>query len=436
MVGHAATTAAMLQNALLFPLLSSLLLFDSRATQVSSRAGSRRGTPLNVELSPHVTGFGTRSVFSMGVALDNSRTLQVLVDTGSSSLVVQSGVGGNTPLQATSFLAHSLAGVRSGQNASIEYEGARVTGSVLHSTVCLPGDRDSNGGILPTGKTCVKSFPVFESATQDSGFSSLGLDGIMGLGPVPGKTKLGINELDETFVDGLAQSSIQDRRIFSLFTSPGPAYGPSMLTLGGWSPANIRADSELHFWSLPQPLTGRWDLRLQDVLLVFANGSADVSLGPCGAGAGGDCRALLDSGTALLEATPAITEAISSRVVDDAGQCLEQAQMPDLHIKLSNADVFKLGPEDYMQNLKACELGVEDIHAKLASSSSSEPKATLVLGQPFMRKFYAVFDQESSRIGLAVSVASSPSTQNEERHQRQLRQQQETLASFLKGAAS
>jgi len=433
MVSHAAT-AAMLNKVPLFTLLSMLPVADLRASQGSFLERSRSDTPLNIELTPHMNGFGTRSVFSMDVTVDNSRTLQVLVDTGSSSLVVKSGLGVNALSQAGSFLADSEAGAGSGRDATIEYEGARVMGSILHSNVCLPRDGDSNRGGLPTRKMCVSSFPVFESPTQDPGFNTLGLDGVMGLGPVPGKTKLGISDLNETFVDGLALSAIQERRIFSLFTSPGPVSGPSILTLGGWNSANIHPNSELHFWSLPQPLTGRWEIRLQDVLLVYANGSADMSLGPCGAGTGGDCRALLDSGTALLEATPAITQAISSRVVDDTGRCLEQAQMPDLHIKLSSADVFKLGPEDYMQNLQACELGVEDIHSKAVASS--EAKATLVLGQPFMRKFYAVFDQESSRIGLAVSVASSPSTQNEERHQRQLRQQQETLASFLKGAAS
>jgi len=430
MLGHA-TTAAFANISPLF-MLSVVQVASLHAAQRSSLVSSSSGTTLDVELTPHVTGFGTRSVFSMGVVLDSSVVLQVLVDTGSSSLVVKRD---QVPLQAGAFLSGSLAGAGSGTEVAIEYEGARVTGSVLHSNVCLLGDGNSNRSGSTAAKTCANAFPVFQSATQDSGFTMLGLDGVLGLGPVPGKTKLGIDDLNETFVDGLALSAVQERRIFGLFTSRGPAFGPSVLSLGGWNPANIHSDSELHFWSLPQPLTGRWEIGLQDVLLVYSNGSADVSLGPCGGGAGGDCRALLDSGTALLEATPAITEAISSRVVDDAGRCLEQAHMPDLHIRFSGADVFKLGPEDYMQNLQACELGVEDLHANAVSSSKS--KATLVLGQPFLRKFYAVFDQESSRVGLAVSVAASPSTENEDQRleasKRRQRQRQEALDGFLRG---
>lgn len=358
--------------------------------------------PVNLELTPKQSGMqGLRNVYSVDVTVGRVGPLTLLVDTGSPAVVVQ-GDFGDAPRAASNFLGTDSAGT-----ATIHYGGSSVTGDISRSRLCFDNDKEANGS------ACLPNFPVFEVQQGDAGFSQLGLDGVLGLGPAAGETNLGLKGMDETLLDGLAQAASGAPRVFGLYISPGSFFGPSLLSLGGYDSTKILPGADLQYLPLAQPGTGRWEVALQSVKLAPADGGSDENVDVCQGRA--DCRVLLDSGTAQIATAPQLTDALSMKVRSEKGDCVAIQAMPDIHFEFTGGVIVKLGPEDYVLDREMCSLAVEE---QTTEELSRHQSLVLILGEPFLRKVYAVFDQEGRRVGLAPSVATKGlQTNNEQRRQ-------------------
>lgn len=353
--------------------------------------------PLNLQLTPKASGGlqGSRSIYSVSLTVGRVGPLSLLVDSGSPALVVQGDFGASS----TAFLGTD----GGGGTATIHYGGATVTGDISRSRVCFDDSTAQTKGV------CLKDFPVFEVTKNDAGFSQLGLDGILGLGPASGEAKLGLQGMDETLMDGLAK--VGAPRIFGLYISPGQFFGASVLSLGGYDSTRIAPGAELQYMPLAQPSKGRWELTLQSIKLAPADGSESEAVDMCQGKT--DCRVLLDSGTAQMASVPQLAEALGGKIRNEQGDCIDLKMMPDLHIELAGGSVFKLGPEDYVLDKGMCTLAVDEMNTQ---ELARETSVAIILGEPFFQKVYAVFDQDNGQIGLAPSMASSgQQTQNEER---------------------
>jgi len=344
---------------------------------------------------------GLRNVYSVDVTVGRVGPLTLLVDTGSPAVVVK-GDFGDTARAASTFLGTDSAGT-----ATIHYGGSSVAGDVRRSRMCFDNAKPQNGS------SCLVNFPVFEIQQGDSGFSQLGLDGVLGLGPAAGETNLGLKGLDETVLDGLAQAASGVPRVFGLYISPGSFFGPSLLSLGGHDSSKILPGAELQYLPLAQPGSGRWEVALQSLKLAPADGGPEESVDMCQGRA--DCRVLLDSGTAQLATAPQLTDALSVKVRSETGDCVAIQVMPDIHFEFAGGVIVKLGPEDYVLDREMCSLAIEELTAEELSRHQS---LVVILGEPFFRKVYAVFDQEVGRVGLAPSMATmGQQTNNEQRKQ-------------------
>lgn len=366
--------------------------------------------PLNLELSPKQSGMqGLRNVYAVDVTVGRVGPLTLLVDTGSPGVVVQGDFGGSSGA-STSFLGTDSAG----STATIHYGGATVTGTISRSRMCFDSAKKNTADSL-----CLADFPVFEIQQQDSGFSQLGLDGVLGLGPVPGEKSLKLDGMDETVLDGVAKSGMP--RIFGLYISPGGFFGPSQLSLGGYDNSKILPGVELQYVPLAQPSTGRWELGLQAVKLAPADGSDAQAVDVCQGRS--DCRVLLDSGTAQLASTEQLLEALGGSIRSSSGDCIDIKSMPDLHLEFAGGVIVKLGPEDYVLDRQVCSLAIEEFTSEELSRQKS---LALILGEPFLQKVYTVFDQEKGQVGLAPSVAmQSQLTRNEQRRREKKQEQEE-----------
>jgi len=271
--------------------------------------------------------------------------------------------------------------------------------------VCFDGAKEQKD------VSCLSDFPVFEITQKDSGFSQMGLDGVLGLAPAAGETSLELPGMDETILDGLAKAGSGVPRIFGLFISPGSFFGPSMLSLGGFDSKKILPGAELQYVPLATPETGRWELALQAVKLAPSDGSDAQAVDMCDGRA--ECRVLLDSGTAQLASTMNLLEAIGGSIRSGNGDCVNINAMPDLHFEFAGGVIVKLGPEDYVLDKQMCSLAIEELTSEELSRQQS---LVLILGEPFLQKVYTVFDQDGGRVGLAPSVATQGSmTHNEQR---------------------
>lgn len=359
--------------------------------------------PKNFQLTAKQSGMmGQRSVYSLEATVGRVGPLMLLVDTGSPAVVVQ-GDFGSSPASSPSFL-----GVDNGGSATIHYGGSTVTGEIARSRMCLDDSTKKD--------FCLDDFPVFEVQQQDSGFSQLGLDGVLGLGPTTGQQSLKLAGMDETLLDGVNKAGSSAPRVFGLYVSPGNFYGQSTLSLGGYDSSKILQGAELEYVPLAQPHTNRWELALQSVKLAPADGSTPEAVDLCQGQ--GDCRALVDSGTAQIATAPQLMDSLAMKLrTSDSSDCVPIQNMPDLHIEFAGGVTVKLGPEDYVLDKGMCSLAIEELSAEELARSKS---LVLILGEPFLRKVYAVFDQEQGRVGLAPSVAAqSQQTQNERRRQEQ-----------------
>jgi len=137
---------------------------------------------------------------------------------------------------------------------------------------------------------------------------------------------------------------------------------------------------------------------------------------PCSTG----CGAIIDSGTSLISAPPSaqgIVSALSRMVKKD---CSNIDTLPVLHMKLDGVDI-ELPPMayvirtaravssnssiwDWMYPGSSYESGDECTAGFMAIDKQSQLGPVWILGMPFLRYYYTVFDRQSKQIHIADST--------------------------------
>jgi len=121
-------------------------------------------------------------------------------------------------------------------------------------------------------------------------------------------------------------------------------------------------------------------------------------------------QALLDTGSSLMMGPQPIVQSLLS-AVGAQENCTDQLNngsvFPSFSFTLSDGKELTLTPEDYMDQLVLGD-GVY-CWPHLIPMPETAKGAAFVLGMPFLRAFYSVFDIEGSRLGFAK--AKQPSAQ-------------------------
>lgn len=252
---------------------------------------------------------------------------------------------------------------------SLVLAGNDVSGEYVRDAICV-GDAPS--------KQCATT--DFVTLTEESGdaFSDAGFDGVFGLAPSSS------DAVEFNFLQSFKGE--KHKGIFSFYLAPSFGTGhDGEITFGGYR--EDRAAGKFTWVKVSEQ--GTWHVPISDLVV------GGKTLGLCEKGG---CTALVDTGASLIMGPGNLIAQLSSHMeLDD--ECTAD-KMPSIGFKIGT-ETLELAPADYLEHTKeGCHVGFMSI---------AESKPVIVLGYPFLRKYYTVFDSEQDRIGFALAKHGSES---------------------------
>lgn len=192
-------------------------------------------------------------------------------------------------------------------------------------------------------------------------------------------------------MDVLKKQGQIDKRVFAVYLTSRSAKG-SMLTIGGTDSSLYTGD--LYYVPVITDYFPFWIVSASDIKV------GGVSLGVCKDIV--NCYMAADTGTNVLIAPPKQAKKLLSKIGKVAEDCSNANTLPTLSINVHGKE-FELGPDFYVLRIssndgESCELGIS------AVDGGTE---MWFLGDPFLRKYYSVWDAEKNRMGFALAKHSA-----------------------------
>lgn len=245
--------------------------------------------------------------------------------------------------------------------------GSDVSGEFVRDRICFGGE----------GQLCGTADFVVLTEEADEPFGQLGFDGVLGLAPSsPDSPEFNV-------LHALLKGKAPGAAVFSFYLAPG--MGGGELVFGGYRP-ELLANGEPPTWA-PVTGNGSWHVLVEDVTV---NGKAASLCGKAG------CLAAVDTGASLLMSPGNMLWALMGKLgVDD--ECSGSPATLGFIVAGKN---FELDSADYLErDADGCRLLMASL------SDIGKGSASLVLGYPFLRKYYTIFDYAQNRVGFARARA-------------------------------
>mmetsp|Transcript_31054 Transcript_31054/g.92236 ORF Transcript_31054/g.92236 Transcript_31054/m.92236 type:complete len:434 (-) Transcript_31054:137-1438(-) len=267
---------------------------------------------------------------------------------------------------------------------TITFGTGEMSGVYVRDNICL-----GQHGI------CSKANFVAATDESDEPFTLVPFDGIFGLS---------LPQMAEgpafSILDQFVEAGVLKEPLFSVFF--GNDGEESQITFGEVKKELMA--SEL-FWA-PVTTPGYWQVEMREVFL------GKEKLGLCSGES--HCQVAVDTGTSLL-AAPSDVVATLVDTLSVNSDCSNIQSLPDLTFNV-NGHMLSLAAEDYVaQSGNTCTLG-------LMSLDIPPPRGPLfIFGDPFLRKYYTVYDRKNMRVGFSVAKHSGESLIAVQRSKRTLR---------------
>lgn len=379
-------------------------------------AGQQR--PLSVGLpwrpadySPYVSMFrpteyslktsGHKTMYLAELAFGSSgQTFRLLVDTGSSALVVP-GRACRAQNSTVRKCFDPNSSTPSNRTLSIDYGIGTVKGLIVSDEVCLQAvegragqavslaelPQDSEGqvrtgsGLAARSGVCSRvSFLVADD--ESPVLAQMPFDGILGLG-LSDKILGG----EFSLIENLAAAGRIHGTAFTLRLGNS---GQSQLLLRGADDASYAGNHTL--WvPLSKGAGAQWQISIVDFTF---EGKAQ--------GFGG-FEALVDSGTSRLAADDVMQQWLIQRL--QPADCLSVDRLPVLGLLLHGGAVLPFFPSDYVDNVQGdngwpkCKLALMPGHFRSVNGQR------LILGDSFLRRYATTFDGQGRQLGFGVDAA-------------------------------
>lgn len=237
-------------------------------------------------------------------------------------------------------------------------------------------------GIFIKDDICVGSICThgdFVAATEESDepFSLVPFDGIFGLSLPQMSEGPHFNILDCMIRDKVLKSNI-----FAVFFGAQDTE-ESEITFGEYKSA--RMASEL-FW-VPVSNPGYWQVEMEDITVQ------NQRLSLCH----GNCQVAVDTGTSLMAGPTDIINSLTEKL-SVKNDCSNYHALPDLGFIVGD-HILNLKPEDYIDKSE------DGCSVALMTLDIPPPKGPLfIFGDPFLRKYYTVYDREQLKVGFALAA--------------------------------
>lgn len=267
----------------------------------------------------------------------------------------------------------------------INLDGAPVTGDYRDMVTITFGTGEIDGVYLED-KMCVSKSACtpmrFIASTRQTSapFAHLEFDGIVGLGFPALAEGQGFNLLQEMVKDGTLPE-----HMFAIYLNGAD----DEITFGGYRKERM-IDPANMFWT---PVTKEyyWQMEVSD---VYAGATAT---GMCQTVFGGPCQVAVDSGTNLL-AGPTHMYNLLKEKVPIAPDCSNYHTLPNLGFMVGGKKL-EIAPEFYVSKQQM----VGGAHCELfyLPLDLAPPHGPLfILGEPFFRSYYTVFDVANKKLGF------------------------------------
>ena len=302
------------------------------------------------------------------------QSFKVIYDTGSSNLWVPSKACTNCKKTGTLYdSSKSSSYTKNGQPFALQYGTGSCRGF-------LSNDNTTIGGLT------IKNFAFGEVTTEAADvFGTAPFDGILGMGP----PAAAIDHVPMPMAQLVSQNLIS-KNIFSFYLASNETAG-STLVLGGTDPSFYTGAFTYVPVAKAAKLLPYWLVSASDIKVNGASTKA------CNWLTG--CYMVVDTGTSVLAGPPKAANALITQIGTVAADCSNIGSLPTVSITLGGTE-FPLGPEFYVIRAKddsgkeQCQLGIEGVNAGVP---------IWILGDPFLRKYYTVWDAEQNRVGFATA---------------------------------
>eukprot|EP00929_Paragymnodinium_shiwhaense_P028466 TRINITY_DN1648_c0_g1_i5.p2 TRINITY_DN1648_c0_g1~~TRINITY_DN1648_c0_g1_i5.p2 ORF type:complete len:384 (+),score=99.78 TRINITY_DN1648_c0_g1_i5:60-1211(+) len=304
---------------------------------------------------------------------------QVIYDSGSSNLWVPNADCDNCKTGSPRYDASkSSTYAKDGKSFQIQYGTGSCNGFIGKDSVSL-------GGLTVTGA----SFAQISHEAADV-FGQAPFDGILGLGPAAAA----VDKVPMPMQLLVDQGKIQ-HNVFAFYLSSGGKAG-STLSLGGPDSQFYTGDFHYVPVAAAAKLLPYWLVSASDVKIGGESMGCNFLTG---------CEMVVDTGTSVIAGPPSAVNKWISKIGKVNQDCSGVDKLPTVTFSMGGKD-FDLGPEFYVIKVSQggqtqCELGIQAINAGVP---------IYILGDPFLRKYYTVWDADQKRVGFATAKQAGEET--------------------------
>jgi hypothetical protein len=315
-----------------------------------------------------------------------SQEFSVAFDTGSANLILPAGKCGSIACRshrvydpAKSATYKDIASLDD-FDAPLPQDGTRetvklaigtgeLTGDLVRDKVCLGSDAN----------LCAPTALVEATEMSDEPFSLFPYDGILGLG-LPARSI----QKQFNFMGNLAENEALAANRFGVWLAKDEDHTDSEITFGDVTPERVVGDI---LWQPASNVkSGLWTIHIDDVTV---NG---VRLSQCGEEG---CQAAFDTGTNVISGPTSMIKAVLAELSVDEG-CTNFDSLPKLGFAMGGI-TMQLDPSDYVVRSKGC------FHQLMPIDIPPPMGPLVLLGTPFLRRYYTAYDREALQVGVAFA---------------------------------